>query len=343
MTTPGIAVFGAGLIGRRHIEQAREQASLCAIVDPSDAARTLADEMNVAYFSNPVECLDKITPDGVVVATPNHLHAEHALMCIAAGIPVLIEKPIADTLENADRIAHASSAAQVPVLVGHHRRHNPIVARARAEIDAGTLGDIIAVQGQFWLYKPDDYFDATWRKGPGAGPAMINFIHDVDLMRHFCGEILEVQAMRSNAQRGQPVEDTAAILLRFANGALGNFSLSDTIVAPWSWEMTSGENPIYPHRPGHCYTIGGTRASLSVPDLRVWTHEGPRSWWNPIDSHQLSHPHQDAFANQFTHFLDVIGGALPLVSAYEGRQSLAAVLEVLKAGFPHAQTKGTAA
>ncbi len=330
---PSIAVFGAGLIGRRHVEQALAQARLAAIVDPSEAARDLARNHGISYFTTPDACLAEMRPDGVVIATPNHLHAEHALLCLAESIPVLIEKPAADTLENAARIEDATASTGVPVLVGHHRRHNPIVARAREVISAGHLGDIVAVQGQFWLYKPDDYFEASWRKTPGAGPLMINFIHDVDLLRSLCGDIVEVQAMRSNAQRGSPVEDTAAILMRFANGALGTFSLSDTIAAPWSWEMTSGENPIYPHRPGTCYMIGGTEAALSIPDLQLWSHTGARSWWNPIESETLVVNHLDAFAAQFTHFIDVIKGAEPLVSAREGRKSLAAVQMVLEAAL----------
>lgn len=334
MARPKIAVFGAGLIGRRHVEQAVTHATLCAVVDTTDAAQSFARDVGAAFFPDPAKCLSSVEPDGVVIATPNHLHAEHAIMCLAAGVPVLIEKPLADTLENADRIVAAETSTGVPVLVGHHRRHNPIVQRVKAEIDAGCLGDIVAVQGQFWLFKPDDYFDAAWRKGLGAGPVMINFIHDLDLLRHFCGEIVDVQAMRSNIQRGQAVEDTAAIMMRFASGALGTFSLSDTIAAPWSWEMTSGENPVYPHRPGACYSIGGTDAALSIPDLQLWAHNGPRSWWNPIEKRTLHVDRRDAFACQFLHFLDVVKGAQPLVTAEEGRASLAAVLRVLEAELP---------
>lgn len=334
MATPRIAIFGAGLVGRRHVAEAGARARLAAIVDPSEEAARLAAERGVPHFADAGTYLETDTPDGVVIATPNHLHLDHALACIERGIPVLIEKPIADTRESADRIVAASREKGVPVLVGHHRRHNPIVARAREVIDAGLLGDIVAVNGQFWLYKPPEYFEAAWRQGPGAGPTLINFIHDLDLLRYFCGEVDEVQAMRSNVQRGHGVEDTAAVMLRFANGALGTFTLSDTIAAPWSWEMTAGENPIYPHRPGRCYTIGGTRGSLSVPDLQLWTHDGPRSWWNPIEAETLKVEHDDAFARQFAHFIDVIGGAEPLVSAEEGRASLGVVLEVLDAALP---------
>ena len=330
MTRPSIAVFGAGLIGRRHIEQAIAQATLCAIVDPTDAARDLAASLDVAYFETPSDCLAACRPDGVVIATPNQMHANHALLCIDAGLPVLIEKPLADTLEAADKIVAASEAQGVAVLTGHHRRHNPIIKAAHAAIAAGKLGDIRTVNGQFWLYKPDDYFDATWRKGAGAGPTLINMIHDIDLLRYLCGDITDVQAMRSNNTRGGVVEDTAAVMMRFAKGALGTFSISDTVVAPWSWEMTSAENPIYPHHQGACYTIGGTQASLSIPDLKLWTHDGPRSWWHPIGAETLPAQASDAFALQFKHFIDVIAGAPPLVSAREGRDSLATVLKVVE-------------
>ena len=324
-------MLGAGLIGKRHIEQAAAQASLCAIVDPSETAQALAQQHDILHFADLSESLRRTKPDGIVIATPNHLHCEQALVCIDAGIPVLIEKPIADRAENALRICEASVAKNVPVLVGHHRRHNPIIKQAKQVIDDGKLGSIKAINGQFWLYKPADYFDAAWRKGAGAGPTLINFIHDIDLLRHFCGDIAEIQAMRSNNERRHDVEDTAAILMQFENGALGTFSLSDTIVAPYSWEMMSGENPIYPHHSGACYMLGGTHASLSVPDMRLWTHDGPRSWWNPIGAETLPIDHSDAFALQFAHFLDVIQGQKPLVSAEEGAKSLAAVEKVLKA------------
>ncbi|MEL6682610.1 MAG: Gfo/Idh/MocA family oxidoreductase [Pseudomonadota bacterium] len=331
MTLPLIAVIGAGLIGRRHIEQAIAQAELCAIIDPSNDAAALAAEVGAPHFSDLAECLAQLRPDGAVVATPNHLHSEHAVLCLNAGVPLLIEKPIADRLGAADVITQTAARTGVPVLIGHHRRHNPIVRRAKTVIDDGELGEIVAIHGQFWLYKPDEYFQSAWRKRAGAGPTLINLIHDIDLMRYFCGEIIEISSMRANRQRNQAVEDTAAVILRFANGALGSFSLSDTIAAPLSWEMTSAENPIYPHRPGSCYTVGGTLGSLSIPDMKLWSYDGPRSWWHPIDENSLDVRPDDAFALQFSHFLDVIQGARPVVDAAEGRASLAAVLAVLEA------------
>jgi len=218
----------------------------------------------------------------------------------------------------------------VPLIVGHHRRHNPIVAAAHAAIAAGRLGRIVAAHAQFWLIKPESYFDAVWRRRPGAGPVLINAIHDIDLLRHLCGEIVSVQAIESAAVRGLEVEDTAAAVLAFASGAIGTITASDTVAAPWSWEMTAGENPAYPRTDQHCYLIGGTHGSLSLPEGRLWRHPGSRGWWEPIASEALDVAPADPLPRQFAHFCAVIrGDAKPLVS---GRAGLAAlrIIDALK-------------
>jgi len=182
----------------------------------------------------------------------------------------------------------------------------------------------------FWLNKPADYFDAVWRTKEGGGPTYINMIHDIDLLQHFCGPIARVQAREANTARGFEVEDTSAVILEFASGALGTVSICDTASAPWSWELTSGENPIYPKTDQTCYTFGGTLGSLSVPDLRVWSHEGEQSWWSPIKASLIDVTPQDPILGQFQHFLDVIAGkATPLVTAMEGLRNIE-VLDAIK-------------
>ena len=92
-----------------------------------------------------------------------------------------------------------------------------------------------------------------------------------------------MQAVTSNATRGYPVEDTAAMVFTFANGALGTFLLSDTAASARSWEQTSQENTSYATYPDEdCYHIAGTRGSLSVPTMRVKVYPGTRSWWEPL-------------------------------------------------------------
>ncbi|MEP3279922.1 MAG: Gfo/Idh/MocA family oxidoreductase [Stappiaceae bacterium] len=334
-----IAVVGAGLIGRKHIDVVRKYAVLDAIVDPSPAAEALAASLGVSWFAEVEDYLVTGRPDGAIVATPNRLHWPHGGRFIATGIPVLVEKPLAESTSSAEKLVSLSRKANVPVLVGHHRRHSPLVKAAKAAIDAGDLGRLATVNAQFWLYKPQDYFDVEWRRKDGAGPTFINLIHDIDLLRHFCGDIVSVQAMESRAIRSFEVEDTCAAVLEFENGALGTVTISDTVVAPWSWELTAGENPAYPKTDMACYMFGGTRGSLSIPDLRHWKNPGKQSWWEPIEATNLTFEAADPVEEQFKHFLDVIrNDATPLVSAQEGMKNLQ-VLEALKNATLHGATQ----
>ena len=142
-----IAVMGAGLIGRRHIEGvlSEPRTALAAIIDPSPAARDEARTNGLPWFANLAEALTKSGPDGVIVATPNQLHVANAGDVVAAGIPVLIEKPIADDAAAAAGLVSRAEEAGVPILVGHHRRHNPIIREAKRLIESGKLGRIRSI------------------------------------------------------------------------------------------------------------------------------------------------------------------------------------------------------
>ena len=337
--THKIGVIGAGLIGRKHVEIAAAANALHAIVDPHEASRELAAEKNCLWAPSIEDYLADHNPDGVIIATPNQLHVEHGLACTRNGVPMLIEKPIADIADEAEKLIQEADKASVPILVGHHRRHNPLIKAAKTAIVDGKLGDIVSVHAQFWLRKPDDYFNVAWRRAKGAGPVFINLIHDIDLLRHLCGEIVEVQAMEANKTRGHEVEDSAVVLLKFESGALGTVSVSDTIPAPWSWELTAKENPAYPATDAHCYTIGGTLGALSIPDMKLWAHPGEQSWWAPIDNHELAYADADPLPLQFQHFLDVIDGkAAPLASGAEGLRTLR-VINAIKAACETGSTQ----
>src|SRR5688500_12698178 len=108
-----IAVIGAGLIGRTHIDRALQQpgADLVAIADPSEQGRIVAESVRVPWFPDFDRMLDTVKPRGVVIATPNATHARIALHCLERGSAVLVEKPIADALEDARRICEASAQA----------------------------------------------------------------------------------------------------------------------------------------------------------------------------------------------------------------------------------------
>jgi predicted dehydrogenase len=329
MSIVRIAVAGAGLIGLRHIEEIRNNGgtALAAIVDVSPKAADVASEAGVPLFASLAELFAQDKPDGVIIATPNQLHASQALACVEARVPALLEKPVTDNLADGIKLCEAAQSAGVKLLVGHHRRHSPILHKACEVVASGVLGPIVGVIGSAAFYKPDDYFDeAPWRRQPGGGPILINMIHEIGNLRAMVGEIVAVQAFASNATRCFEVEDTVAINLRFANGALGSFLLSDTAASAKSWEQTSQENKSYATYPDEdCYVIIGTSGSLAVPTMRLrrYARKEDRSWWKPFGTTVVEMQRKDPLAEQIEHFAAVIRGeAEPLVTARDGLENL---------------------
>ena len=328
-----LAVAGAGPIGRRHLDAiaAEPTCQAVAVVDPAPGSAEAVAAHGLPHYADLEAMLDADTPDGVIVATPNAWHVPLALLCVERGIPTLVEKPIADTLEAALSLADASEAAGVPVLVGHHRRHNPIVHQAREVVRSDALGQLVAVSAVWLARKPDGYFDVAWRREAGGGPVLINLIHDIDSLRFIVGEIAAVQSMTSNARRGFAVEDAAALLLRFRDGPLATVTLSDSAASPWAWELTAGERTSYdfPHTGQDCYLLAGTEASLAVPSLRLWRPNGPPHWQTPLNQETIAVEAADPIDLQIAHFAAVIRGrAEPLITARDAARTLEATLAV---------------
>ena len=336
-----IAITGLGLVGLRHAKAISQVGgvTLCAVADPSAESRNKAAADDVPHFETIEQLIESSRPDGIILATPTTLHAAQARLCVDAGIPVLIEKPLAENLAEGEALVKHAEAANVAVMVGHHRRFNPIIQKAHAMIGEGRIGEVKSVHATCWFYKPDSYFDiAPWRKGEGAGPVSVNLVHDIDLIRHLCGEITQVQAQANPSSRGYDNEDVAAALFTFANGGIGTVSVSDSIVAPWSWEFTSREYPVYPFTGQSAYQIGGTEGSLSVPDLALWTHDQARDWWSPMSANIVDCDRSDPLINQIDHFASVIRGeTTPQVSGREGLRTLA-VIEAIQIAAKTGQT-----
>jgi len=324
-----IAVAGAGLIGKTHIGIAHGSATvaLAAVVDPSPGAVAVAAHYGVPLFPSLEHLLAADRPEGIVLATPNQLHVPQAQQCLQAGLAVLLEKPIAPTVAEAELLVQCAEALGGRLLIGHHRAHSPIMAKARAVVESGQLGRLVSVMGSATFLKPDHYFDdGPWRREPGGGPILINMIHEVHNLRLLCGEIVAVQAIASNAVRGFAVEDTVAITLQFASGMLGSFMVSDTAASARNWEHTSRENKAYPHYDDEdCYVLSGTNGSLAVPTMRLKTYPRPedRSWWKGFEVGVVGMLRADPLQRQMEHFGAVVRGEVqPLVSARDGLHNL---------------------
>ena len=322
-----LAVIGGGAIGATHAQAIAETAGfeLAGIADPFDGGAALAARFGSRHYRDHKALLDAEGPDGAIVATPNETHVPIALDCLAARVPVIVEKPIANSTAEAEALLAAEAESGLAVLVGHHRRHHPVLQMAKEIVDAGTLGRLVCVSASACLMKPDDYFAPAWRRTPGIGGTfLINLIHEIDLLRYLCGEIVSLAAYASRATRALPVEDTGAITFEFADGALAAFVVSDTAAGPWSWDLTAGDSPRFPTHDVDSHRFVGTEASVTLPRLEIWRHDGPREWTTPMRMTRADAPYESPYVRQIRHFRAVVEDGAPThVGAIEGARNLA--------------------
>ncbi|RGP72898.1 oxidoreductase [Fusarium longipes] len=343
MTSPKvrIAIIGTGGIGPRHARTVANSnvAILIAIVDPAASAATLAAELNVSHYLSVAELIqspDK--PDAAIISTPNFTHVALSKELADSGINILIEKPIScDVPSGKDLIQHLQGTS-VKALVGHHRRFNPYMVATKKILTSGSLGQILAVNGLWALYKPPEYFDAPsgWRREKSGGPILINMVHEVDLLHYLFGPIIRVHAERTISQRGFEAEEGAALTLRFKSGIVGSFLVSDHTPSPYNFESGTGENPLIPKTGQDFYRIFGTDGSLSVPDMTQWSYKGKdnKSWHSDLVQEKGVVSHRVPFDDQLEHFVKVIKGQeTPICTANTGLAALIvceAIREALK-------------
>ncbi|GEO84818.1 MULTISPECIES: Gfo/Idh/MocA family protein [Alphaproteobacteria] len=322
-----IAVIGAGAIGRTHIDTLARMSDmrLSVLVDTAPGGMALAASLSLPCVPTIEALLASGLAQAAIVATPNETHLPISQTLLRAGIPVLLEKPVAESLDSALQLIAVADETGVPLLVGHHRRHNPIIRAARAAIQSGEIGDLVLATVTCSLAKPDSYFEAAWRREPGAGgPLLINLVHEIDLLRHFFGEIDSVQAIAGNARRGFAVEDTAAVCLAFSGGGLATLCISDAAVGPWAWDLSAGENRArFPAHDVSAHHYAGSCAGLSLPDLTLWRPAGEPDWTRELRPSKLAVTPADPYEEQLSHFTTLIreGGA-PLVSARDATTNL---------------------
>ena len=327
-----LLLAGTGLIGHRHMRHILEHPdmTLAGIVDPVAENRALADVPGFADIAD----VD-VAADGIVIATPTQTHAALTRAAAARGWHVLVEKPLAETLEEADAMIAAAEAAGVHLLVGHHRRHHPTVARLKAALDAGTIGRPVLASLLWAMRKPDDYFVPAWRAGMTGAPVKQNLIHEVDTLRWLFGEVTGVAGLGGNPVRGAARTESGGAVLAFASGVTVTIAFADTTPTPWGFEAGTGESPAIPKTGESCLWIAGTAGGIEFPTLKLWTGAG--AWTERATATTLTAEPGVPLIRQLEHFAAVIAGrAAPLVSGREGRATLAATLEIEAATLPAA-------
>jgi predicted dehydrogenase len=212
-----VVLVGAGIMGRLHAEMygRLRGIELAGVVDPGEAGFRLATQLGVAHWTSvdavagPYDLLD--------LSVPTYLHAALAVPALRRGISVLVEKPLALTLQDADRMLEAASAGGARLLVGHVVRYFPEYVRARELILAGEVGEVAVVRtfrgGPF----PRGW--QNWYADPqlSGGPLVDLVIHDFDFLLWTLGPVDRVSARAVRAESGAEV---VSALLRFRSGAL---------------------------------------------------------------------------------------------------------------------------
>ena len=316
-----ILVVGGGLIGSRHVDAvlAHSDCELVGLADPDMNLRT--DVTRFAAIAD-VEC----HVDGVIIATPTQLHADHAIEAAQRGWHMLIEKPVTETMEQAGALVAAVKHANVRTLVGHHRRYHTHVENLRQMINSCDLGTPITATVIWAMRKPDAYFQDNWRSTRGS-PVMINLVHDVDLLRYLFGDIDEIHALGSRHMRNANRPESGAIAIRFKSGLTAAISFADTAPSPWGFEAGTGENPNIATTGQDMMWITCANGSVSFPSMTVWS--GSEDWSQTPHSRQLPHTKTDPLAAQMDHFIDVLDQkAVPRIAVDDAAQSLAATLHI---------------
>lgn len=227
--TATAAVIGCGDVSVVHLAaiEGLDDVTLAGVCDAdADRAAAAGRRYGVPSFADHRELLAQARPDVVHVCTPHHQHVPVVLDCLAAGTHVLLEKPVANTLADAERLV-AAAAARPDLTVGVclQNRYNTATRAARAMLTSGELG---AVRGGsatvLWHRTPDYYQARPWRgrvRDSGGGVLINQAIHTLDLMEWLLGEVVEVRGStgRYALDGVVDVEDTASVVLGHAGGA----------------------------------------------------------------------------------------------------------------------------
>jgi UDP-N-acetyl-2-amino-2-deoxyglucuronate dehydrogenase len=270
--------------------------------------------------------------DAVCICTPSGMHAEQAIAAARAGKHVLVEKPMALTLADADAMIAASAEAGVLLGVALQRRAEPEFQQLQAAIAAGKLGRLVLGSVSVPYMRAQSYYDsAAWRGTwalDGGGALMNQGIHLLDLLLWLMGDAVEARATATTLAHDIEVEDCITATLRFANGALGSLM------------ATTAAAPGFPHR----VEIYGDRGGVQIEGEQVIRWEGEGSEPAPAESTERREPIAAGAGSSpagigavgHTRLLADFAAAIrerrgPLVPGAEGRRALALVLAIYEA------------
>lgn len=264
-----LGFVGCGAIADWHLRAIRNgdpRIQVTAAIDPDPVrAQAIADQTGARVFGSLEDAVRAGGFEAVDVMVPHHLHEPVALEALAAGLHVLLEKPMAPTLDACDRILAGAAAADVTFMVAENAQYWPEVVLAQQLIEDGTLGEIITVRACSFVPPLDEFYggEQPWRfdaSAAGGGVAIDTGSHWIRPLRMWLGEIREVVAALGHPFPGMEGESLCRALCRFDSGTIAVF---DAMLAPG------------PLGPEPLFRITGTKGELVIEGIgRVKLYDG---------------------------------------------------------------------
>lgn len=333
------AIIGIGKVTPLHARalQKSPQSKFVAVCSRSLAkAQQFAHQYEVNAYDDLSTMLENEKVEVLVVCTPHPYHAESACLAAAKGIHLLIEKPLAHNLADADAIISACEAHAVTCGVVSQRRFFPAVKRMKAAIDAGKIGKPALATVQIYGWRGREYYESDPWRGKwlteGGGVLVNQAPHQLDIFQWLMGPIVEVFGCWQNINHPYiEVEDTALAVVKFADGGLGNLVLSNSQKPGIYGKVhVHGENgaSIGVQTDGGAMFIAGMSEIEEVPYNDIWTIPGeenlPERWQKQDEEVFKKENATDYFHQlQVNEFLAAVkDNKKPLIDAGEGRKTV---------------------
>lgn len=329
------AIIGCGRISPNHIAAAIDNkldiVALCDI-DNSKMEETISEfnlPSTVKKYTDYKEMLKNEQPELVGICTESGKHGQIALDCIEAGSNLIIEKPIALSLEEADQIIEKAKEKNIKVSACHQNRFNKSVQKMREAVEEGRFGKLLHGTAHIRWNRGEDYYTqapwrGTWEQDGGA--LMNQCIHNIDLLRWMMGdEIVEVVGMTDNLMHGFiDAEDLGMALVRFANGSYG---------------IIEGTTNIYPRNLEETLYVFGEQGTVkiggkSVNIIEEWLFADQLDDSDEVKEKYHENPPTVYGFGHTPLYTDVIEAIkedrAPYVTAEDGRRALELVLAIYK-------------
>ena len=333
------ALVGCGRIAKRHSEllglgqiEGAELVAVCDLI--ASKAEAIAAKFDVPSFTDMHEMMQEVPIDVVVVLTESGYHAAHVIALAPYGKHIIVEKPMALTLDDADAMIKACDQHRIRLFVVKQNRLNVPVVKLREALEAGRFGKLVLGTVRVRWCRPQHYYDqdswrGTWSLDGGVLTNQAS--HHIDLLEWMMGDVQSVYAESATALVDIETEDTAIVVVRFRSGALG------VIEATTAARPKDLEGSISILGESGTVEIGG----FAVNEMKVWQFKDAEPQDKEVlEKYSVNPPNVYGFGHQayYEHVVECLrDGKRNLVDGLEGRRSLeviSAIYESIETGLP---------